>query len=314
MEQALQITIKNFDNTRTFLFYNLFNNPIVPRWKSMTKQSLELNYEIHSRFTNKSKRDIDYLISEINKVIVVINENYDKQLPVFTDLNELDISILNYLHEEFESYGDRIDEYVSNNQFNQIRHDSFLRLNEWIHIIESAVFHIEHDKFPNYTALYDFLPAGIHETMLETDKLFLETNYKWGGLYCGYNTLGKDWYAVAMDNDLEVVDRDQVRPQRRFAAETWLNFGQDSPRFDIKHEFFKWYETLNEEQKSKTPINNLNEMTFGRLLLGQIIISDELLAFHPNMQDWLHPNHECKKRWNLEVFSKAKEIINVKFV
>ena len=117
-----------------------------------------------------------------------------------------------------------------------------------------------------------------------------------------------------MDNDIEVVDRDQVRPQRRFAAETWLNFGQDSPKFNIKYEFYKWYQTLNEEQKTKVPIDNLNEMTFGRLLLGQIIISDELLAFHPVMEDWLHPNHECKQRWNLEVFSKAKEIINVKFI
>ena len=34
---------------------------------------------------------------------------------------------------------------------------------------------------------------------------------------------------------------------------------------------------INEEQKTKVPIDNLNEMTFGRLLLGQIIISDELL-------------------------------------
>lgn len=310
MGKILNIRIKNFDNTDTFLAYQLFDNPITERWSKMTEESIDKKYEIYSRFTNKDMDNIDYLIVEINKVIVIINETYDKTLPVFIDLKQLDIAILNYLHEEFEVYGDKIIELQKKNTWSEVMHNAFLRLNEWIHIIESAI-HNETEKFPNYTALYDFLPAGIHEPMTEEDKLFLETKYKWGGLYCGYNTLGKDFFAVSMDNDLEVIDREMVRPQRRFAAETWLNFGQDSVHFDIRHAFYKWYKGLTDEQKSKVPINDLNELTLGRLTLGYLIITDDFLKFHPKYIDWTTPNHECKRRWNKEIFSKAKEIINI---
>lgn len=310
MGKILNITIRNIDNTLTHLAYQLFDNPVAERWTNMTQKSLDEKYEIYSRFTNKDMKNIDYLIDEINKVIAIINQIYDKTLPVFTDLKQLDIAILNYLHEEFEVYGERIVELQDKKTWNEVMHNAFLRLNEWIHIIESAI-HNETEKFPNYTALYDFLPAGIHEPMTEEDKLFLETKYKWGGLYCGYNTLGKDFFAVCMDNDLEVIDREMVRPQRRFAAETWLNFGQDSVHFDIRHAFHKWYCGLSDEQKSKVPINNLNELTLGRLVLGQLIITDNILDFHNNYNDWMSPNHECKVKWNKEVFSKAKEIIKI---
>jgi hypothetical protein len=313
MRKILNITIKNNDDSLIYLAYQLYDNPVADRWATMTQQSIDNNYEIYSRFTNKNMDNIDYLIYEINKVIETINNTYDKILPVFTNLKQLDISILNYLHEEFEVYGDRIIELQTKNCWSEVMHTAFLRLNEWIHIIESAIHNVT-EKFPNYTALYDFLPAGIHEPMSEEDKLFLETQYKWGGLYCGYNTLGKDYYAVCMDNDVEVIDREMVRPQRRFAAETWLNFGQDSLNFDIRHSFYRWFKNLTEEQKAKIPINDLNELTLGRLVLGYLIITENFLNFHNNYKDWMTPNHECKIRWNKEVFSKAKEIIKIEIV
>jgi hypothetical protein len=309
----LILTIKNIDDTITTLSYELYDNPIVSRWMKMTKFSIDENYKIKSRFTNKDMDNIAYLISEINNIIKIINENYDKELPIFKSVESLDISILNYLHEEFEVYGDRRDELIQKSNWCKTLHESFLKLNECIHIIESAL-HNEKNDFPNYTSLYDFLPAGLHEPITEIDKLFLETKFKWGGLYCGYNTLGKDWCAISMDNDLDVLKRNQVRPQRRFAAETWLNFGSDMHATDIKHVFHKWYTTLNDDDKSLVPLYNLNEMTFGRLVLGQLIIDENFLKFHPIISDWEAPNHKCKIKWNKEIFSKANELIKIQLL
>jgi hypothetical protein len=83
---------------------------------------------------------------------------------------------------------------------------------------------------------------------------------------------------------------------------------------DIKHLFHKWYEKLNDNDKSLVPLDNINEMTFGRLILGQLIIDESFLRFHSIGSDWEVPNHKCKIEWNKQVFSKAEELIKVDLI
>lgn len=318
---VLKVVFTTKDGGTLPLSYNLYDqNPVVDRWLSMTKQSISNEMEIKARITNNEMNNIGYLMGQINEVLVFINEHYDKVLPTFTDFNQLDGVILNYLHEEFEVYGDRIIELQSNKKWSYELHDKFLSLNEFIHMIETAI-HGLHHKFPNFSCLYDFLPAGLHEPVTEIDKLFLEDRFEWGGLYCGYNTLGKDYLSIAPENDWEVIARDEVRPQIRFAPETWMNFGPDMTN-TIRESFYGWYLSLSPEVQSKVPIDNMHKLSLGRYKLGRVIIDDSMLAIESDVSKWFTPSgpsvawalgdESCKTRWNREVFSQVNGIKSIK--
>jgi len=317
---VLKVVFTTKDGGRLPLSYNLYDqNPVVDRWLSMTKQSISNEMEIKARITNNEMNNIGYLMEQINEVLVFINEHYDKVLPTFTDFNQLDSVILNYLHEEFEVYGDRIVELQSNEKWSYELHDKFLSLNEFIHMIETAI-HGSHHKFPNFSCLYDFLPAGLHEPVTEIDKLFLEDRFEWGGLYCGYNTLGKDYLSIAPENDWEVIARDEVRPQIRFAPETWMNFGPDMTN-TIRESFYGWYLSLSPEVQAKVPINDMHKLSLGRYKLGRIILDDSMLSIESDVSKWFTPSgpsvawalgdESCKTKWNREVFSKVNGIQSI---
>lgn len=317
MAKILKVVMTKKDGDTLSLHYNLYdNNPVVDRWIKMTKESLEKKMEIKARITNNEFNNIGYLMEQINGVLTFINENYDKVLPTFTDFNELDGVILNYLHEEFEVYGDRIVQLQEDNKWSFELHEKFLSLNEFIHMIETAI-HGSHHKFPNFSCLYDFLPAGLHEPVTEIDKLFLEDRFEWGGLYCGYNTLGKDYLSIAPENDWEVIARDEVRPQIRFAPETWMNFGPDMTN-TIRESFYSWYLTLSPEVQAKVPIDDMYKLSLGRYKLGRLIIDDSMKEIEPDMSKWFTPSgpsvawalgdESCKTKWNREVFSQINGI------
>ena len=317
MAKILKVVMTKKDGDTLSLHYNLYNdNPVVDRWIKMTKESLEKKMEIKARITNNEFNNIGYLMEQINGVLTFINENYDKVLPTFTDFNELDSVILNYLHEEFEVYGDRITKLQEDNKWSFELHEKFLSLNEFIHMIETAI-HGSHHKFPNFSCLYDFLPAGLHEPVTEIDKLFLEDRFEWGGLYCGYNTLGKDYLSIAPENDWEVIARDEVRPQIRFAPETWMNFGPDMTN-TIRESFYSWYLTLSPEVQAKVPIDDMYKLSLGRYKLGRLIIDDSMKEIEPDMSKWFTPSgpsvawalgdESCKTKWNREVFSQINGI------
>jgi hypothetical protein len=317
MGKILKVTMTKKDGTTLPLHYALYSdNPVVDRWIEMTKQSLQNNMEIKARVTNNEFNNIGYLMEQINEVLVFINQNYDKELPTFTDFNELDSAILNYLHEEFEVYGDRITLLQEENRWSFELHEKFLSLNEFIHMIETAIHSLEH-KFPNFSCLYDFLPAGLHEPVTEVDKLFLEDRFEWGGLYCGYNTLGKDYLSIAPENDWEVIYRDEVRPQIRFAPETWMNFGPDMTN-TIRESFYKWYTTLSPEVQAKVPIDDMHKLSLGRYKLGRLILDDSIKQIEPDIEKWFVPagpsvawalgNDSCKAKWNREIFTQLNGI------
>ncbi len=317
MARVLKVVMTKKDGGLLPIHYNLYNNnPVVDRWIQMTKQSLGNKMEIKARITNNEFNNIGYLMEQINNVLVFINANYDKVLPTFTDFKELDNAILNYLHEEFEVYGDRIVELQKAEKWSKELHEKFLALNEFIHMIETAI-HGSHHKFPNFSCLYDFLPAGLHEPVTEVDKLFLEDRFEWGGLYCGYNTLGKDYLSIAPENDWEVIARDEVRPQIRFAPETWMNFGPDMTN-TIRESFYEWYTTLAPDVQAKVPIDNMHKLSLGRYKLGRIIIDDSMKEIEPDIAKWFTPSgpsvawalgdESCKTRWNREVFTQVNGI------
>lgn len=309
------ITFLDTTNTEHTVPVELHNIDLVKRWQNLILKNQSLgDKELRSFFINYTYKDIATIQSKINNIITIINAEYDKQLPTYHDVNTLNETVLNHLHEEFEIYGSRIDSLILENTYSQLVHDNFLLLNELIHSCEEVIHSntMNHTLPPPMSVLFDYYPQTEFETLLERDKLHLTSEFKWGGIYLGYNTLGKDWLKVCADNDLEVIERDMVKPQVRFAAETWVNFGPDDSDNSNANKFINWYYSLTPELQNKVPIDNLNLLAFGRYKIGKVVIDESyFLKYHPSTSDWLSYNHPIKKKWNEEVFSTFREIVTI---
>lgn len=312
------------------LTYELHENSLRERYIShLRKRQKQLGLNYNLKIANKTRKDIEYLMNKLNFYVSEINKFYDRQLPIFTSTTEIDRNILNYLHEEFEEYGERHQNLIVDQKyhlkvingdpnvwpgtkFNKQFHEYWMSLNEWIHVTEIAM-NTDEEEFPNFSCLVHAYPPVPGEPLVQMDKLFLQSNYKWGRLYLGYNTLGKDYLHTCHDNDVRVIINNQIKIQKLFSSEIWLNFSADSVENFSQLEFYKWFMNLDEEVKKLIPIDNLNELAFGRYLMGQVVIDSTFLNFHNNFDDW-KIDANLQKKWNLEVFSKIENIIDVEIV
>lgn len=303
--------LDNQDKIHKLNFY-IFNSSLAKRWVEITRQNQAIPEKyISERFSNVGYAQRNEVRQKLTDCITHINEVYDEQLPLYSTVEVLETSELNYLHEQFERYGDRYESLMKDNIYwTSELHNNFLRLNELIHLHEDVNMSTTH-KFPLMSMLYDYYPQEIHSPILEFDKLWLTNQFRWGDVYLGYNTLGKDWIKVMMDNDIEVVEREQVRPQQRFAAETWINFGPHDNGWFSLLKFEKWVESLSEDLRKKTPIDDLNKLSLGRYKVGQIIIDDYFLKYNSNPIQWQLPDSSAKKEWNLNVFSTFVKLLDV---
>jgi uncharacterized HAD superfamily protein len=318
------------DGSPLKLYYRLNNTSLRDRWiKQVMDRNAEPNTFLDLKISNKTTKDIPHLINKINEVITGINLYYDKQLPLFTETTKLDHEILNYLHEEFEVYGERHEQIIikekrhltnpgdpkvwPGNRFNVEFHNLWLKLNEYIHIIESAISTSKYGEFfLNFSCLVNVYPPVPGELIQEIDKLFLDTNFKWGELYLGYNTLGKDYQHAWHDDDTRVITNGQVKVQEYFSTEAWLNFteGAISPN-TAETEFWKWYERQDQSVKDKIPLDNLNKLALGRYHIGSIVYIE--LSEKYDYREWIN-NPQFRYKWNVEVFSQVERAVKVDII
>lgn len=310
-KKAVRFTFELDDGEPLQLDYLLQQNSLREKWineiktyQSKGKMSFTLN------ISNKNRSHLKELIQKLNSIIDEINDNYEsKILLTINEKTGVNQKILNNLHEKFEEYGENKFSYLGESV-----HFLWLQLNEWIHITEVAIETTE-DKFPQYGALVAAYPPYPGRKLEEVDKLFLSTDFSWGHLYLGYNTLGKDYMSAVCDNDTRVVINKQIKVQERYSSEVWLCFQNLSSYTNmqktIELQFYQWYESLNQEFQELVPIDNLNILGLGRYYLGHILINKDLLKFHPVTEDWW-TNQKIQKEWNNKVFSKVKRVVSIK--
>jgi len=297
--------------------YLIFDSGIAKRWIDLINSNNKESNTITSDIKNWNVEQINTIKDKLDECVNIINKDYDTPLPTHGDKKLLDTEILNFLHEEFEVYGDRIEDLTVTNPvewWNHKLHDAFLKLNSYIHLYEDLLLIKNEGGFPNMSALIDYLPGGRHEELQDIDYLFMTTQFKWGGLYLGYNTLGKDYLGVFKDNDLEVLERDQVRPQQHFASESWLNFnsGRETNVWTmIKWE--KWYNSLSTELQAKIPVNSRRHLGLGRIYIGELDLKHLPLreSIEPQLDKW---NQECQSQWNKKVFTTFTGIHSIEIL
>lgn len=300
----LQVTFEDkFDKEHVINFFVDTDIDLPRRWFDILKENLsDESKNIHTHFSNATLDNLPEIQYRINSVLQSLKQGYN--LPESIGVEPITQSTLNNLHEQYEKYGGRVDEI----------HDKFLELNELIHTCEDLFVGANSKDIPIMHCTMNFYPQTQFSPILEKDKLFLKTDFRWGGLYLGYNTLGKDWLNVCIDNDIEVMDRNMVKPQERFSAETWFHFGTDDVNCYNMSTFSKWWHSLSDKLKEQVPIDNLNQLCLGRFLVGGVIIDQYFLLFDSNKDNWLIPNSKTKKKWNQEVFSTFRKITKIKLV
>lgn len=312
--KTVEITFIDHNETPHVLCYTIYKTRLADRWLEILEQN-QLCHDkyIHTALYNSNGTDFESLYAQLVATISQINEEYDILLPVFSKSN-IDTAYLNLLHSMFEQWGDRIPELEAKNTHTKTLQNNFYNLNELIHMCEHALRN-SHSRFPVMSATFDYYPQTIFAPIEPLDLLSVTDQYDWGQLYLGYNTLGKDWLSTCGDNDTDLLSRDAVRPQIRFAAESWLYFGsaQENPASTASR-FESWYYSLPTELQSKVPINDLSAMVLGRFLIGEVIINDYFLKYELERSRWKIPNSSCKKQWNNNVFSTFKKITRIRIL
>jgi hypothetical protein len=289
------------------LTYYLQPNSLREKWLNEVKTYLNRsNASLNLKISNKNYLHLNELTEKINSIVKDINTAYNSNMLSFlSGTSDANREKLNSLHEKFEEYGADKKLYLGEDV-----HRLWLDLNEWIHVTEVAMGTTVKD-FPEYSALVSVYPPYDGRRLEEKDKLFLTTDFSWGHLYLGYNTLGKDYMHACHDDDVRVVTNKQVKVQQRYSSEVWLCFQNKTYcQKTTELQFYKWYETIEQEAQEIIPIENLNALALGRYFLGHIVIDDDLLRFHPIEDDWYF-NTEVQKRWNNEVFSQIKRVVEI---
>jgi hypothetical protein len=257
---------------------------------------------------------------------------YDVVLDDIVSLEHLyeNQDVLNDLHEEFEIYGDRLQSLLDTKYFNNPNaspelanavwpgrrqnfdlHERFLRLNEQIHNFEIIFRNWNTPENGVCTCLVDYLPAGIHQDLKPEDFFLFGPELQWGWIYLGYNTLGKHWSSVLNENDIDVVKRNAVRPQARFAAEFYMHFAALTLSYTNRVRFYNWW-MKNNLSEVHDPDMKLSELALGYIPVARISdyrIGDEKSTVVP-----LTYSNKDAKEWNMNVWSKFNKIVNIQIL
>jgi hypothetical protein len=333
-DQALKVTAAHsVTGDRLILNYIILDTGVSDRWIKLINENL--NRKNGLRYNYRKILTADEIVERLEAFranVTYINDHYDRVLPVPRSLEWLRTNqgVLNDLHEQFEIYGDRLDHLVQVGYFSdpqkfpdlynpvwpggahendKVTHEAFLLLNEQIHNFESIFRNWDKQHKTLCTCLWDFVPAGLHEDLEPEDYLLFSPEHHWGWAYLGYNTLGKHWSSACHDNDIEVVRRHQIRPQTRFAAETYLNFSLRPTGYGTQVKLYNWWKN-NGFSEFIDPDLRLRELALGYIPLGR------LYSYRINDQPSVTKITDKTDRaeWNQTVWSRFNSIVAVEVI
>ena len=334
-DKFVTVTVQNSNTLETMdLTYRAYDLDIVDRWINLIDRNNAVDNKLRYNYRKiLSKDDIEQRFEKFKNNIEFINNNYDR---ILTDIVSVEFlranqSILNDLHEEYEIYGDRLARLIKIGYFNnptnhpayygepwpgnknendKVLHEAFLLLNEQIHNFETVFKTWDDTSKTLCTCLTDFIPAGMHEDLKPEDYFLFTPDHEWGSMYLGYNTLGKHWSSVYRDNDIEVVKRGAVRPQHRFAAEFYMNFGVRQSLTNSRIHLYKWWMD-NDISKYCDPRMKLEDFALGFIPVARLAsyqINDTTIKISSDL------SRSDKLSWNQDVWSRFDSVIKVRIV
>lgn len=238
-DKELHIIFKHkYDGSRKILVYRLVDSPVVDIFLGQVR--LVMSSEKWRVFENQWSTYIPSLekINAVWKIMYdLVQEANSKK---YVDIDYIDMPesfdptvqqqpLLNRLHYEFH----RFEEEVKNEPRRLIDqlYDPLQRLNSEIHILEKLMS--IHDDRCDPDPVHALLACGfmIHTGHLELVEISDSELYKhwhypddFGDMLLGYHTIGKNTMHCWHDNDIDLVKKGMVRPQKFIGPEVVLLF------------------------------------------------------------------------------------------
>lgn len=302
------------------IVFLLFDTPIARKWLDYFKKRKkgahdfrENSFKVADKNKLKDKREL----AKFNETIEIINRFYDRPIEY---INGLDDRSLNYLHEQYEVYGERLDELLKQDywkkthqlnlsekeknkwpgeRFNEEMHFAFIKLNELIHNLELIMESWSGTKNPGGVITTSLNPREDFD-LTEDDWLSIVKFPKFGDLCLGYNTLGKNLEHIVYDQDHEAVDRNAVYLQETWSDElyVYLNYSSNYPKL---REYKELWDNLEITKKLGYEFGNHVQNREGYIKIGEI---------HPDVYE----NFYSSKDGILIDFTKYNTLYNVEIV
>jgi hypothetical protein len=242
---ALGVGLVNPGQDILVLFFEIYDTPPARRWLELFRRTQGLAQRGDPLATAAIKHQnvmygygrphLEACVARINHLVGEINARYTSRLATSDNsklrwLNPQQVAsaALNQLHHEFEAFGDRFraHEFPDDTETGHL-HGLFSRLNNSIHACEGALINAgSSEQDAQQRAHINFFP-DIYDSLNENDYQYFTQDFKFGELYMGYHTLGKDFMAVYGNDDADCVMRHEVRPQRIANTEVITWFGPD---------------------------------------------------------------------------------------
>ncbi|MBN8938929.1 MAG: hypothetical protein J0H01_05535 [Rhizobiales bacterium] len=282
---ALAVKASAPGGAASILFFEIYDTPPGRRWLQLFKRSqgyvqrfdpLDVLAIKHQNVMFRyGPRGLETCVDQLNRIVSDINPIYRSALESSDNGTLRSVatetvcgSSLNQLHYEFEAFGDRYraGEFADSIHSSRL-HGLFSKLNNWIHASEAALGNAaatENDA--QLLAHINFFP-DIYESLNEEDYRYFTQNFKFGELYMGYHTLGKDFSAAFQNNDIECIVRREVRPQRIANTEVITYFGPT--KSGVEEDFKKWWHNNNIDSHGydiNDPANAVGLLPIGRLV------------------------------------------------
>jgi hypothetical protein len=291
--------------------YELFDTPYIHPWINLWKKDYQ-NCSIESWLVNHTPNQLESLITRCNILVQELNDKEYFNLPFLSA--DCPQPILNRLHYEFES-----------NLKNMVNQDIALELNQIIHQIEKIITDLKSEML-NYISIISPKDMNISIPLLPEYKLFAVNFTNWGDLVLGYATTGKNWFDAILDKDTELINRQEVKNKKEILPEFYCTyFHGENTKQHLSHLFhvdsnsymYDNYNKLDKETKLNVPIGDLNELSFGKLILGHIDYSHFCTMENIDKDKFLNDLRFRKstiKEWNLTKFTTFKKCISIYFM
>ena len=271
--------------------------------------------------------------------MIIINTLYDREL-VLPTVETLNKALMNHYHHEFEIYGDRIKELLAKDwwgedwedpskqtdtevidrianflenfpylNFNEELHYAFLGLNRAVHQYEALQDNIELNKIkPGKTDSFIQFSVGHQKNTIPFDALdyyFFRSEYRWGDVLLGYNTLGKHISEIVNSNDIDCVIRGEIRVQDHLSTEVFIPF-QGNPLYDTKviDKLVQWI--IKNNLKETNPWHDSFRGSIGYGLIGRVIYPDTWDGHGP-----FETGMARKLNWSTSYMKDVKLVNNV---
>lgn len=200
----LTITLTNLQCQDKTLQWDIKDSTIATRWANMLKTTPRQNENYHSAFdwytVGYTQEHLDKIVSNMSAICNKLNltKGFDIPNSWFENLTR---ESLNQLHLKFHSMAEDIPSDKDIDQLNYIVHNA-----------EACMSNMYwKQKFGNLVANFNVFDC---EELSESD--FLEFNnysIEPGALILSYATIGKNLYHCYIDNDLELIQNQMVRPK-----------------------------------------------------------------------------------------------------